>query len=105
GCLGSWVAGGAAPLAALLRMWPGRSALHGAALGVAVGAAAWSFADAWCPVNEPQHLAVGHLLPVALLVAAGAVSLRRRPTPSLAAARARRSAPAAPPPATPCPPR
>jgi hypothetical protein len=27
----------------------------------------------WCPVADPAHLALGHLLPLALLVTAGVV--------------------------------
>jgi len=33
--------------------------------------------EAWCPLAGPAHLAVGHVLPLALLVAAGALLGRR----------------------------
>jgi hypothetical protein len=74
-CLGLSLGIGAAPLAAFLWIWRlrdvRRSRLVGAALGVAAGTVAWTFVDAWCPLAEPVHLALGHILPIALLAAAG----------------------------------
>jgi hypothetical protein len=43
----------------------------GAALGVATGTCAAVLVDLWCPVADPGHLAVGHLLPIALVGLAG----------------------------------
>jgi hypothetical protein len=39
----------------------------GAALGVATGTCAAVLVDLWCPVAHPGHLAVGHVLPIAIL--------------------------------------
>jgi hypothetical protein len=76
-CLGLFLAMAAAPLAAYLWIWRMRDVprpgLYGAALGVAAGAGAWTLVDLWCPVAHPAHIALGHLLPLALLVTAGVV--------------------------------
>jgi hypothetical protein len=75
-----------APLAASLwisgRWEVRRPALHGAALGAAAGACAWALVELWCPVVHPGHLAVGHLLPLALLAGAGCAWRLRRPVPT-----------------------
>lgn len=77
-CLGLAMTVGAAPLVAALWSWRwrvvARPALTGAALGVASGACAWLLVDLWCPVGNPQHVALGHVLPLALLAAAGALA-------------------------------
>jgi hypothetical protein len=77
-CLGLALAIGALPLAAALavrrRSDPVQPSLTGAALGAAVGLAAASLVDLWCPVAHLQHLLVGHLLPIALLALAGALT-------------------------------
>jgi hypothetical protein len=39
----------------------------GAALGVATGIGAAVLVDLWCPVGHPEHLVMGHVLPIALL--------------------------------------
>src|SRR5262249_59316742 len=82
-CLGLSIAIGAAPLPAFLWIWRLRdvpaTGLHGAAPAVAAGAGAWAFVDAWCPLAEPAHLALGHVLPIALLIAAGFGWRRSRP--------------------------
>ena len=58
--------------------------LNGAALGFAAGACAWLAVDLWCPVAYVPHLLLGHVLPMFILAAAGALlgraflSLRRR---------------------------
>jgi hypothetical protein len=74
-CLGLFLALGAAPLAAYLWIWRlrevRRPGLQGAALGVTAGAGAWTLLDMWCPAADPAHLALGHVLPLALLAAAG----------------------------------
>ena len=51
-------------------LWPG---LNGAILGVAAGACSWLAADLWCPVAYVPHLVFGHLLPVFVLAAFGAL--------------------------------
>jgi len=43
----------------------------GAALGVATGTCAAVLVDLWCPVGHPQHLALGHLLPIVILGVVG----------------------------------
>ena len=48
-------------------------AATGAAFGAATGLGATVFVDLWCPVAYVPHLLLGHLLPVAVLSAAGAV--------------------------------
>lgn len=69
------------PFAALLRFAPrfvpSRPGLAGGALGAAAGAWAAVVVEAWCPLAGLAHLAVGHLLPLVLLVAAGALLGRR----------------------------
>lgn len=52
---------------------PRHPAVTGAALGAAVGALAWGLTDLWCPVTGPRHLLLGHLLPVLVVTAVGAV--------------------------------
>jgi hypothetical protein len=68
---------GAVPLAflALTRRGedPRHPGLQGAAMGVAIGACAWVLIDAWCPVAGVFHLLRGHVLPVVLLGALGAL--------------------------------
>jgi len=58
-------------------------ALNGAAIGFAAGACAWLVVDLWCPVAYAPHVLLGHVLPLFILAAAGAIlgqallSLRR----------------------------
>jgi hypothetical protein len=64
------------PLLAFLavrRTAPIRPALNGASMGVAAGACAWIAVDLWCPVASVPHLLLGHLLPLSLLAAVGAL--------------------------------
>lgn len=42
-------------------------------MGVAVGLGAALPVDLWCPVAHPQHVLLGHVIPVALLALVGAV--------------------------------
>jgi hypothetical protein len=51
--------------------------LRGAALGAAAGAWGGLAVFAFCPSGEPQHLLVGHVLPIALFTLLGSVVLRR----------------------------
>ncbi len=58
---------------AIRRTAPLRPALNGAILGVAAGACSWFAVDLWCPVAYVPHVLFGHLLPVFLLAALGAL--------------------------------
>jgi hypothetical protein len=74
-CLGMSMSMGALPLVALLFTRRGTNAVHpghaGMGIGVALGLAVTTFVDAWCPVAYVPHLLLGHILPLALLGAAG----------------------------------
>jgi hypothetical protein len=48
-------------------------ALHGAVMGAAAGAWAGVAVDLWCPLTGPAHVALGHVLPIALLISLSAV--------------------------------
>jgi hypothetical protein len=67
-----------APVAAVLLARrgsvPARPTLAGAAIGTAVGACIWVFVDLWCPVSYLPHLLLGHVLPVVLATACGAIA-------------------------------
>jgi hypothetical protein len=52
---------------------PVHPALSGAALGSACGAAAGVMVELWCPVSTARHIALGHILPILLLVFVGAL--------------------------------
>jgi len=79
-CLALSFATGIWPLAAALVVRrraggdPLRPALTGAGLGLFAGAVAWVTVDLWCPVGYAPHLALGHLLPLALLTGLGALA-------------------------------
>jgi len=73
-------------LTALLAAWPaaalvwerlGSDPVHpralGVALGVAAGAAAATLVDLWCPVGHVPHVLAGHVAPILLLGALGAL--------------------------------
>ncbi len=53
------------------RLDPRHPALAGAALGATAGAWAAVMVELWCPLAAPDHVVVGHLLPLALLALAG----------------------------------
>ena len=76
-CLGLTLAVGIVPLLIALharrRSDPMHPAGGGAAMGVAVGLGAALPVDLWCPVAHPQHVLLGHVVPVALLALVGAV--------------------------------
>jgi hypothetical protein len=76
-CLGYTLVMAVTPLAAFLRLRrgvePRRPSALGAGAGAACGAWAGVVVDLWCPLTAPAHVAVGHVLPLALLVAVGAV--------------------------------
>jgi hypothetical protein len=75
-CLGLTVAAAAFPLLALLGLRRSSDPVHpaatGAALGTACGASAGVMVEMWCPTGTPQHIALGHLMPIALLALLGA---------------------------------
>jgi len=66
----------AALTAARRRSDPLRPGITGAALGMAAGIAAGSLVDLWCPVAHVQHLLLGHILPLVVLAALGALAGR-----------------------------
>lgn len=45
----------------------------GMAIGAAVGGSTWVLVDLWCPVAYLPHLLLGHVLPVSLAIAVGAL--------------------------------
>jgi len=76
-CLGYDLLMAALPLASLLVLRRGVEPRSPWALGAGLGAVsgAWGgvLVDLWCPLTNLPHVAVGHVLPIALLVAAGAL--------------------------------
>src|SRR5581483_6335538 len=66
------------PFAALVwlrhRPEPIHPALTGGGLGTAAGAWSAVMVELWCPLASPDHVALGHVAPLALLVAAGALA-------------------------------
>jgi negative regulator of sigma F NrsF-like protein len=74
-CLGLSLSLGALPLAAMIFSRRGTDAVHpgraGMAIGVGLGLGVATVVDAWCPVAYVPHLLLGHILPLALLGAAG----------------------------------
>ena len=67
----------ATPLAAFMRFRRGVEPRRPSALGAAAGAACGGWAgvvvDLWCPLTDPSHALVGHVLPLVLLIAVGAL--------------------------------
>lgn len=55
------------------RLDPRHPALAGAALGATAGAWAAVMVELWCPLAVLDHVVLGHVLPIALLVLAGSV--------------------------------
>jgi hypothetical protein len=76
-CLDLTLAAGAFPLVGFTflrrRSDPVHPAATGAALGAACGAFAGVMVEVWCPVATPQHVAIGHILPIVILAIAGFV--------------------------------
>jgi hypothetical protein len=76
-CLGLTVAAATFPLVGLVlarrRSDPVHPVATGAALGAACGASAGVMVEMWCPVATPQHIAVGHILPIVILAVIGGV--------------------------------
>jgi hypothetical protein len=61
-------------LAVLPRFVPDRVRLLGGALGAVAGAWAALIVELWCPLAEPSHVLVGHVLPLVVLTALGALA-------------------------------
>jgi hypothetical protein len=80
-CLGMTLGIGLVLLAAFTaarrRSDPLRPGITGAALGMAAGIAAGGLVDLWCPVAHVDHLLLGHILPLVVLAAVGALAGRR----------------------------
>jgi hypothetical protein len=76
-CFGLTVAAAVFPLVALAVVRRGSDAVHpvatGAALGAACGASAGVMVEMWCPVGDVRHIAIGHVAPILLLAAVGAL--------------------------------
>ncbi|HET9597596.1 MAG TPA: NrsF family protein [Anaeromyxobacteraceae bacterium] len=53
------------------RVFPDRPRSLGAALGSAAGAWAAAVVELWCPLADPRHVTIGHVLPLVVLVGAG----------------------------------
>jgi hypothetical protein len=51
---------------------PDDGARDGAAFGAGAGLGSAVLVDLWCPVSYVPHLLLGHVLPIAVLAAAGA---------------------------------
>ncbi|MGH8186213.1 MAG: NrsF family protein, partial [Steroidobacteraceae bacterium] len=64
-------------VAALRRAAPVASRARGAALGAAAGAWAGFAVFVFCPSSDPQHLLVGHVLPVLAFTMLGALAVAR----------------------------
>jgi len=76
-CLGLTAATAPWPFIALAyasrRLDPRHPALAGAALGATAGAWAAVMVELWCPLAVPDHVLIGHVLPLVLLSIAGSV--------------------------------
>ncbi|HET6410978.1 MAG TPA: NrsF family protein [Anaeromyxobacter sp.] len=59
------------------RFEPRHPGTVGAAFGAVAGAWAAVMVELWCPVAEPKHVLVGHVLPLLVLVVAGSAIGRR----------------------------
>ena len=68
------------PFVALVRLRPRPDPVHpeltGAGLGAIAGAWSAVMVELWCPIASPDHVALGHVAPLVLLVAAGALAGR-----------------------------
>lgn len=74
-CLGLTLATAVAPLVVMFgtrRAAVRAPVAEGAAFGAVAGAWAGVSVALWCPLSEPSHVAVGHVLPIVLLVIAAA---------------------------------
>jgi hypothetical protein len=75
-CFAMSVVTGGTMLAAALIAWrhadPMTPRATGAAFGAGAGLGSALLIDLWCPVSHVPHLLLGHVLPIAVLAAAGA---------------------------------
>jgi hypothetical protein len=75
-CFAMSVATGGILLFAMLMAWrhvdPMTPQATGAAFGAGAGLGSALLIDLWCPVSYLPHLLIGHVLPIAVLAAAGA---------------------------------
>jgi hypothetical protein len=80
-CFAMSVATGGTLFGAALIAWrhadPMTPRATGAAFGAGAGLASALLVDLWCPVSYVPHLLLGHVLPIAVLAAAGAAVGRR----------------------------
>jgi hypothetical protein len=80
-CFAMSVAIGGTLLGAALLAWrrvdPMTPRATGAAFGAGAGLGSALLVDLWCPVSHVPHLLLGHVLPIAVLAAAGAAVGRR----------------------------
>jgi hypothetical protein len=80
-CFAMSVATGGTLFGAALLAWrhadPMTPRATGAAFGAGAGLASALLVDLWCPVSYVPHLLLGHVLPIAVLAAAGASVGRR----------------------------
>ena len=79
-CLAFTLAMAAWPLVALSYLRrerdPNNASAAGAARGVAAGALAGILVDLWCPIANPAHVLIGHIAPMIILMAIGALAGR-----------------------------
>jgi hypothetical protein len=90
-CLKLTLAAGIWPMIALILMRRGTDPVHpgatGAAIGASVGCTTGVLLDLWCPIADPAHVLLGHVLPLLLLSFGGVLlgkwllSLRGRRNP------------------------
>ncbi|WP_437994021.1 NrsF family protein [Sorangium sp. So ce145] len=80
-CLGYTLAMATLPLGSLLTLRRGAEPRSPWALGAAIGAVcgAWAAAlvDLWCPLTNLPHVLAGHVVPLGILIAVGALLGRR----------------------------
>jgi hypothetical protein len=80
-CLGYTLAMSALPMASFLFLRRGIEPRGpwalGAAIGASCGASAGVLVDLWCPLTDPRHVLVGHVLPIVILVVLGTLLGRR----------------------------
>jgi hypothetical protein len=84
-CLGLSLAMATPLLVALLVIRRGSDPVHpgvaGAALGITAAIAAGTLVDLWCPVAYLPHVLLGHILPLVVAAAFGALAGRRLLSP------------------------
>jgi hypothetical protein len=79
-CLAFTMTMAAWPLVALAYIRRERDPIHpglaGAARGVSAGALAGIVVDLWCPIANPAHVLLGHIVPMAILMTVGGAAGR-----------------------------